>query len=332
MSYIEHSIITDGHGGEHLTVYLPGHGLKLASSSQPHYADVKATIELADAHERWRTTDIGPDRAAPYAAYRAAWDATPEGNRAAAVRRDFDALAAMFDPAKVIEERFRKLSDKVSVSGGVLLYDGDPQDDTVSQEVLAFMEAGEDFGPLLAFMERIRANPSDHSRGQLFDWLRARIAAGELSLSPEGHILAYKGCGRGEDGVPVSGFTGHALVFPDGQTEAVEYQDAHIPYAVGSTVEMPRSEVAFDPGNACSRGLHVGTFKYASGYQSGGGMLQVAVDPADVVSVPTDANGEKVRVCRLRVVRTVTEPTSAPMVPADFVGEDWSDGDECEPY
>jgi hypothetical protein len=62
---------------------------------------------------------------------------------------------------------------------------------------------------------------------------------------------------------------------------------------------MARDLVNDDRNSACSVGLHVGTFGYAESFAEQ--MLVVLVDPADVVSVPTDSNAQKMRVCRLYV-------------------------------
>jgi hypothetical protein len=74
-----------------------------------------------------------------------------------------------------------------------------------------------------------------------------------------------------------------------------------IPYRIGSVVEMPRDQVAFDPHTHCSTGLHVATRSFAERYGSSGVVLEVHVEARDVVSVPNDASGEKVRVSRIYV-------------------------------
>lgn len=83
------------------------------------------------------------------------------------------------------------------------------------------------------------------------------------------------------------------------QDGTVETVTGHVPYPVGATVWMPRDLVSDDRNSACSVGLHVGTYCYAERFSEQ--MLVVLVDPADVVSVPTDSNAQKMRVCRLYV-------------------------------
>lgn len=241
---------------------------------------------------------------------------------AACVAGESDGLADLFDASTAVSEHFERLSERVTVANGRIYLDGDEIDNSLTAQVLRFLDAGiEDWQPLVAFFEKVQANPSDHSREQLYDWLNAH----DFTLTPEGDIVGYKGVRKTADGQLVSGFTGNAIV--DG-----EKVSGHIPNEVGSVVEMPRGQVAFDPATACSTGLHVGTFDYARGYAQGA-MLKVTVNPRDVVSVPTDAQGEKVRVCRYRVVEVIDAPVSAPLDYEDDCDTDESGWyDEAEDY
>jgi hypothetical protein len=56
---------------------------------------------------------------------------------------------------------------------------------------------------------------------------------------------------------------------------------------------------------ACSAGLHVGTYDYALRFTRF--VIEVLVDPRDVVSVPTDCNDQKMRTCKYLVMDHVTE-------------------------
>jgi hypothetical protein len=106
-------------------------------------------------------------------------------------------------------------------------------------------------------------------------------------------------------------FTGNAIV--DG-----ERVSGHVPNKIGSLVEMPRNEVTFDPAVGCSYGLHVGTWDYANNFGRGG-VLEVHVNPRDVVSVPTDSSWAKMRVCRYRVVGVTEVPYQSALA------DDWQD-------
>jgi hypothetical protein len=223
-------------------------------------------------------------------------------------------LADLFSVEKAIAKRFVRLSERVSVANGRVYFDGDEADDSVTKQIIRFLdEQVADWLPLVAFMENVAANPTDHSRAQLYDWLKAH----DFTITSSGHILGYKGVVREADGSLRSGSSGHAIV--NGKPIV-----GHIPNEVGAVVEMPRSSVAWDPSEACSTGLHVGTYRYAQGFAKGA-MLQVAVNPRDVVSVPTDARGEKVRVCRYVVRAVINAPVESPL----YVDIDDDDFEPC---
>ena len=225
----------------------------------------------------------------------------------------FEQLAELADLSTAVARRFEKLSERVSVANGRVYFDGDEIDGSITRLIVRALDAGLDasWRPLVRFMENVAGNPSDHSREQLFDWLNARA----FTITPAGEIVAYKGVERRDDGGFQSLWAGGAVV----NGTRVEGQ---VPQRPGDTVELPRSQVVFDPAEACSYGLHVGTYSYAQHYSRNGAMLKVVVNPRDVVSVPTDAAGEKVRVCRYHVADTISDP-----LPESY----WLDeADECE--
>lgn len=226
----------------------------------------------------------------------------------------------LIDLGAVAAQKFENLSERVSVRGGVVYFDGDEVDNSLTQQVVRFLDEGvEDFKPLVAFFEKVSTNPNNHSRQQLFDWLNVRQG---ISITESGNIVAYKGVYSDGKGGYQSGHQGHAI-------RNGEDIRGYIPNAVGDTIEMPRSEVAFDPAQACKQGLHVGTYEYARSYAQGA-MLKVIVDPRDVVSVPTDGGGEKIRVCRYRVEEVIDSPETAGLVSSIYDWEDDdSEGDGC---
>jgi hypothetical protein len=70
-------------------------------------------------------------------------------------------------------------------------------------------------------------------------------------------------------------------------------------------IKMARNKVQDDPSVTCSYGLHVAALGYAVYDQAklgDGRVVVVKVNPRDVVSVPTDYNNQKMRVCEYTVV------------------------------
>ena len=248
-------------GGETLTV-ITDDGPEVLTSDHPNYCEVKKAVQQKES--------------------------------GGVVKR-------LLNIARRVRERFQELSDRVGVRGNTVFFDGEPVDGTITRQIVRFMREGvEDWRPLVNFMENISENPTEHSREQLYDWLRAR----DFAITPQGFIVAYKGVHSDGKGGYQSGFSGSASV------NGVPHH-GRIPNFLGATVSMPRESVAHDPGQACSTGLHVGTPEYARGYAQGA-LLKVVVNPRDVVSVPTDAGGEKVRVSEYTVVEVIPDPDTAP--------------------
>lgn len=107
------------------------------------------------------------------------------------------------------------------------------------------------------------------------------IQKNDLTITPEGKVLAWK------------------VVRPD-------YKDKHsatYDNSVGQVLEMPRSQVDDDDNSYCSYGFHVCSWDYLRSFASTGDpVMQVEVDIKDIVAIPLDYNGEKVRVCKYTVV------------------------------
>lgn len=276
---IQHTLVqTDGEA--FLTAYIPGHGLLSAGSTHPNFDKIKSAVVMGQ---------------------------PPLTN---------EALADLFDVAKAVERRFTKLSRRVSVNGGTLFFDGDEIHNSLAKQVVRFLDEGvENWKPLVAFFEKVQANPSAHSRNQLFEWLDRH----DFTIDSDGDLVGYKGVQRDSDGKLVSVHAGPGIV--DGVK-----MNGHLPNEVGSIVEIERSYVHEDPSVGCSRGLHVGTASYAKGYASGA-LLRVKVNPADVVSVPTDCNAQKVRTCRYEVVEIIDGDLAQPLVAANVNAAETLDDD-----
>lgn len=76
--------------------------------------------------------------------------------------------------------------------------------------------------------------------------------------------------------------------------------------SVGKTVEVDRNKVNDDDTVTCSHGLHICSWGYLSSFShTGDPVVQVRVDPKDIVAIPLDYKGDKVRVCKYEVIKHV---------------------------
>jgi len=241
----------------------------------------------------------------------------------AGVAENDESVFDLFDVGATVSARFERLTERITYSNGALYFDGDEVDNALTAQAVRFLKDGvPDWEPLVLFFENVQQNPNEHSREQLYSWLYNR----DFTITEDGNLVGYKSVQSNGDGSFNSISSGKAIV--NG-----ELQTGRINQSLGSEVEMPRSEVAFDPATGCSSGLHVGTWDYADSF-SGDTVLEVHVNPRDVVSVPTDCEAQKMRVCRYIVVDTVTKQYSQSVVsapywdePEDDEADDWGDGE-----
>lgn len=235
-------------------------------------ADGTSTVTLIEDGKTYVATSDHPN-------YAVIVEALVKGNKA----------ATLFNAATRAYELFNKVSTRISLTGTQLFFDNDPVEGPLAEQILRFMQEGQDFAPLVKFYEKVANNPKEHSREQLFTWLNR----GAFTIDNDGDIVMYKGVNQRDDGVYTSIHSGPAIV----NGVAVNGQ---VPQKIGDVVEMARSQVNHDPTQGCSTGLHASNFDYARSFTTGA-VLTVKVNPADVVSVPTDCDAQKVRTCRYTV-------------------------------
>jgi len=272
---MQFSLSTADNGQKFVTAFIEGQLLQADSASHPNFLAIVGALQADFAGESIDPTEV----------------------------RD------LFDIPTAISRQFERLSTRVTVEDGQIMFDGDPAQPGLSNHILRLLEDGESVEPAVNFLEKVMDNPEPHSRAQLWTWLNNH----DFTLTPEGDLIAYKGVYADGNGGYRSGRQGHAFV------NDVEFKFDYIPNAVGDTVTMRRSEVVHDPSLACHAGLHVGTYDYARTYAQGA-LLRVIVNPRDVVSVPEDV---KIRVCRYVVEAIIDAPDTKSVYRMDaFADED----------
>jgi hypothetical protein len=147
----------------------------------------------------------------------------------------------------------------------VVYLNGEAVNDVIAQKIVETADQGLPYEGILRFLENIENNPSSSSRAELYEFLANK----GLPITEDGHFLAYKAV-RND--------------FKD------KYQ-GKFDNSPGMICEMPRNKVDDNRGNHCSKGLHAGALDYVAQY--GGGtdrIIEVKIDPCDVVSVPSDCS------------------------------------------
>lgn len=193
---------------------------------------------------------------------------------------DYAALPDLFNSAKAISSYG---SGVFEVRGNAVYIDGEVASGAIVQRILDAIHEKRDPTMFVQFQAKLKANPSFRIREQLFGFIENSQSIG---LNDAGNIVAFKVVNRRADGSLVS--------IHDGTTR----------HDVGMVVSMPRSEVDDNPENTCSSGLHACSENYLKHFGGGYDSVVVAVEisPTDVVSVPTDYDNAKMRVCRYKVL------------------------------
>jgi hypothetical protein len=196
---------------------------------------------------------------------------------------------ALNDDATTRDEMIALLSPKEAVTsisvnvpaiqlrGNQLYYNEAPVHNALSSKIVDIIQEGLDVKPWIRFAENVYANPNQYSREELYLFLEKA----DLPITDDGCFLAYKNV-RGD------------------------YRDIYsgsFDNSVGQVVEMPRNNVDTNRDNTCSVGLHFASKEYLPHYRGGGSRTMIVkINPADVVSIPSDYDNTKGRTWRYEVV------------------------------
>lgn len=212
-------------------------------------------------------------------------DSNFEKCKQAIQNEDWELAIRLIDPACVIAYRSK---DKMIVKDGqvyLLLSSGEhwAVPSVLNKTIIQYMDNNWPFQRLVNFGLKLANNPSAHSVEQLFPFLEHN----KVILFDDGDFVLYKKV----------------------RNDFLDWYTGTIDNSPGKTVLMPREAVNHDPQQTCSYGLHAANWEYANSHYHGGmgKMLVLKVNPAHVVSVPTDYNNSKIRVCEYYVEREIQQ-------------------------
>ena len=208
--------------------------------------------------------------------------------------KDFDEIKEIVrsgDEEALLKRITRDISDIPEYSGGKFKVDYknekiiDLETNTevslvLGKRILEWAKDGLPFEPLLKFHRKVLQNPSKDSASELYEF----IEANKIPITDEGNFLAYK------------------KVNNKGDNKLVDCHSGKFDNSIGNIVALAdRSKVDPNRRNECSYGLHVAGFSYMGSF-SGNTVIEVEVEPQDVVAVPNDYKKAKMRVWRYKVI------------------------------
>ena len=191
--------------------------------------------------------------------------------------KDWDVLRDLVEPKKAIIN-FGK--GYVTIESNKVLWKGQPFNNGLADRMITMYQDGFPIDPMVHLMENLMQNPSNRSVAQFYGF----VEKNNLPITEDGYILAFKKVRK-------------------------DYMDIHsgtISNHIGAVIEMDRNLVDDNPDSHCSSGLHFCSESYLSNFGSANDPVMIMkINPADVVSIPTDYNGAKGRCCKYEVVAEV---------------------------
>jgi hypothetical protein len=172
------------------------------------------------------------------------------------------------------------------VASGTLKYRGYPLSGYIATKALELHRTGapKPLLKFLSFLENLYQNPRNSIAERLYKFLEV----GNMPLTDDGYFLAYK-------------------------KVRSDWKDIHsgtMDNSVGKILEMPRVLVNDKDTETCSTGLHFCSYAYLDQFRSKDPatdrIIVLKINPADVVSIPTDYNDTKGRTCKYEVLSEIT--------------------------
>lgn len=221
------------------------------------------------------------------------------------IAQNWEELINVINPENYIKSLYAKY-EQIEVKNGNVYVNGMPLHTLDAQRILESLGKGADVTHIFKFVLRLQNNPSRRAVTELYKFLEHK----HLGISNNGNLIAYKAVRN-------------------------NYTDKHtgsFDNSIGNVLEMPRNQVDDDKDNGCSYGFHAGSLKYATEFASGNDrVVLVEIDPADVVSIPTDCEFQKLRTCKYKVISEFERPLEEHIAYESSLGNDdldWDD-DDC---
>jgi hypothetical protein len=188
-----------------------------------------------------------------------------------------DDVIDLLDVEEQVDQWVTAADSEFTLENGVLVLDNVPFSFAVTQKVLRMIEAGNQQQPLFNFLRKVRQNPSFTAQEELLLFCEAN----NFMIHEDGDIIAYK-------------------------SVRMDYTDIYsgkVSNRIGETPKMPRGSVNDNRDETCSRGLHFASYEYANTWSGRENRLMVIkVNPANVVSIPSDYSNQKGRCCEYTVI------------------------------
>lgn len=189
----------------------------------------------------------------------------------------YEGIEDLLDAQKAVASVITDLGDGFSVEGALIVLNGSPFSEAVSEKVLRMKASEVNVEPIKKFLAKVRENPSATAQRELLLFCEAN----GFAIHTDGDIIAFKGV----------------------RENFLDIYSGTISNNIGAIIAMPRWQVDDDRTKTCSRGLHFAALEYATTWSHAiGHVMVMKINPRDVVSIPNDYANQKGRCCRYEVI------------------------------
>lgn len=230
------------------------------------------------------------------------------------VKQDFDNIVEIvknYEQDNGVREYIEPLKTLpgIEFTDDTVTIDGELIDDALSEQILLYKRNNLNIMPFVNFIRNLKANPSYRVRHQLYRFIKKSMDDGGFHLTQEGNIVAYKRV----------------------KNNLKDIYTGTIDNSPGKIISMDRTNVNDDPNQTCSAGLHFCSYSYLEKYahSENDKILVVEINPADVVSIPTDHNDAKGRCCKYKVISILDDNEKKKLESPIYHKDDVDDDDDA---
>lgn len=214
--------------------------------------------------------------------------------------KDFDLVEKLVNVAKSVTNY---MAGKITINEGQVFYGNEQLHGAIVDRILDMMNEGFDHEPMVRFLENLMSNPSKRAVDELYSFLEVTC----LPITEDGHFLAYKRV----------------------REDYKDFYTGQIDNSIGSKPKMRRNEVDDNRDNTCSKGLHFCSMAYLPHYHGNSGRIMIVkINPADVVSIPSDYNNAKGRACTYEIVGEHTSENTEAFNKPVWNDKHWTDEED----
>lgn len=204
-------------------------------------------------------------------------------------------------------------NNEFEVVGGEFYRNGEVVHGAIATRIVNMYKEGFDINPMLNFIKNLSDNPSSRAVNELYGFLEKS----NLPITDDGYFLAYKRVrdnyydvhsktvlNKPYDKLMPNDFNMLPYTTKDTSNVTVEIIDNQV------VVSMPRNKVNDDKDQTCSYGLHFCSYDYLSSF-GGSRIVILKINPADVVSIPSDYDLTKGRTAKYIVLSEIEDTSKA---------------------